>query len=72
MVSTIGRLLIVLLSLTDLLMLVLLDEETRGLGKEQQTDADDDGPEELHRDWNAIAAAVVSVLSCVVDDGRQE
>lgn len=50
----------------------LLDEESRGLGKEEETGSEDDSPEQLDCDGDSVRAAVVSVLGGVVDSRRQE
>lgn len=45
----------------------LLDEVSRGLGEEAQTDAEDDGPQHLEADGDSVGAAVLSVLGGVVN-----
>lgn len=55
-----------------LLMLVLLDQEARCLGKEDQADNDDDGPQELDGHGNTVGSSVIDKLSCVVDDRGEE
>ena len=50
-----------------------LDKVTRGLGKEEQTNTEDETEEELDTDGNAVGSSVGSVLGTVVDTrGEQE
>lgn len=53
-------------------MFVLLDEKAWCFGEEEQAGADDDAPEELHGDRDAVGAAVVAALSCVIYYGGEE
>ena len=57
---------------TYLLVFVLLDQEARRFRKQEQTDADDDRPSELHRDRDPVGSGVVPVLGRVVHDGCQQ
>jgi hypothetical protein len=50
----------------------LLDEPTRGLGKEDATKEQDKGPCELNSDRNAVRARVHAFLGRVVDDSGKE
>lgn len=54
------------------LVFVLLDQEARGLGEEDQADADDDGPGELDGNGDAVGPGVVAVACAVVDYGGEE
>ena len=56
----------------SLLWFALLDQVTWGLGQENHTDEDDDGPRELYRNGNAIATCVVSILARVAHNGCKE
>lgn len=55
--------------MSGFIILPLFNEETWGLRKNDETAAEDDGPEELKSDGNAIASCIRAVLSRVVDDG---
>lgn len=50
-----------------LLEITLLDPEARGLGEEEETRAEDDGPKELDADGDTVGAGVVAVLGRVDD-----
>lgn len=53
--------------------LALLDKVAGRVGQEEQADAQDQGPEDLDGDRDAVRAAVVAVLGSVVDGrGEQE
>lgn len=54
------------------LILVLFDEESWSLWEEEQANTDDQSPQELNSDRNAVAATVVTVLGGVVDNGGEE
>jgi hypothetical protein len=49
--------------------IALADEVTGRLGKEEETNSKDDGPDELDGDGNAVRARVGAVLSAIVDAG---
>lgn len=49
-----------------------LDQKSGGFGKNEHTNNQDDGPSELHGDWDSVTSGVVTVLSRVVHNGRQE
>lgn len=57
--------------LSGLLELALLDVETGGFGEEEETRGEDDGPQKLDGDGDAVGAGVVAVL-CGVDDAVGE
>jgi hypothetical protein len=54
------------------LWLATLDVHARSLGQEKHTEEDDQGPEELNGNGNAVAAGVIAVLGGVVDNGGKE
>lgn len=58
--------------LGGVLVLVLLDQETGGLGQDQHTDDQDDGPGELDSHGDTVGASIHAVLGGVVDDGGQQ
>ena len=49
------------------LELALFDEESRGFRQDEQASGENDGPEELHGDGDAVGAGVVAVLGRVDD-----
>jgi hypothetical protein len=51
---------------------VPLDEITRRLGQEDETDDDDQTPCELNGDGDTIAAGIITLSGPVVDDCREE
>jgi hypothetical protein len=51
---------------------VPLDEITRRLGQEDETDDDDQTPCELNGDRDTIAAGIITLSGPVVDDRREE
>lgn len=57
---------------TSLLNGTTLDEETRGVGEEEETDGEDDTPGELDTNGNAVSAAAWVVLGSVVDAGSDQ
>lgn len=58
--------------LGGLLVAVLLDQETRCLGKNDHSNDKDDGPGKLNSDRDTVRASVVAVLSGVVDNGSEK
>jgi len=58
--------------LGGLIELALAHEEAGGLGEEEQAGSEDDSPEHLQADGNAVRAGVGAVLGAVVDAGREE
>lgn len=56
---------------TSLVLLALADEETRGLGEEEETSSEDQSPEQLESDGDAVGTRVGAVLGTVVDAGSQ-
>jgi hypothetical protein len=54
------------------LWLAALDVHARSLGQEKHTEEDDQGPEELDGDGDAVAASVIAVLGGVVDNGGKQ
>lgn len=54
-------------SLSGLLELSLLDEETWRLWKEEETDGENDSPKELDADWDSVRSSIVAVLGGVDD-----
>lgn len=58
--------------LAGLVLLALADEETGGLGEEQQAGTQDQGPQHLEGDGDAVGAGVGAVLGAVVDAGGQK
>lgn len=57
---------------SSLIIAVLLDEESRRLGKEKHANGEDTCPDELDAGGNAIRAVVVTVLGALVDTGRKK
>ena len=55
-----------------LVVFVLLDQESWSFGQEQQTNTDDDRPGELHSNRDAVRPAIVTALSCIVNDRSQK
>jgi hypothetical protein len=55
-----------------LLNAAALDEITRAIGEEEETDAENEAPGELDRDGNAVLAGIVAVLRGIVDAGCEE
>ena len=55
-----------------LLEVALLDPVTRRLGEEEQTRAEDEGPEELNTDGDAVRAGIKAVLGAVDDATGEE
>lgn len=53
-------------------MLVLFDEEARRLGQKEQSNADDDRPSELDRDWDPVRPRIIAVPCRIVDNGRKK
>lgn len=51
--------------------LVLAHKVTRRLGKNEQTNGEDQGPEHLQRNGNSVRPGVRAILSTVVDAGSQ-
>ena len=52
--------------------LASLDIVSRGLGKEEETGGQNDGPEELDGDRDSVRAGVIAVLSCINDAVGQQ
>jgi hypothetical protein len=53
-------------------VLILLDEKAWGLWEEDQTDANDDGPQELNSYRDAVGAAVITACRGIVYNGGEE
>ena len=54
-------------SLSGLLELSLLYEETWRLWKEEETDGENDSPKELDGDWDSVGSGIITVLGGVDD-----
>ena len=52
-------------SFGGLLKLSLLDEETWGLGEEEQTSCEDNGPQKLDGNWDTVGSTVIAILGGV-------
>lgn len=50
---------------------LLLDKVAGRFREKEETDGEDDGPEELDSDGNAVRARVVAAVDCVGDNGSQ-
>ena len=55
----------------SLLEIALPDEVTRGLGKKEETNTKDQGPEHLDSNGNAIRASIAAVLGAIIDARSQ-
>lgn len=58
--------------LLRLFVFAVLDEETRSLGQDKETDAKDNGPGKLNRERNPVGTAVSIICSGVIHDGSEE
>lgn len=58
--------------LGGVLVLALLDQEARSLGKNEHADDEDQGPGELNGDRDAVGPSIIAVLGGVVDNGSEQ
>lgn len=58
--------------LGSLLMSILLDEEAGGLGQNNHTSNQNNGPGKLNSHGNPVAAGIIAVLGGVVDNGSKQ
>ena len=49
------------------LEVALLDEITRGLGKEEETRCENDSPEHLDGNRDTVGASIFSILGAIID-----
>ena len=59
-------------SVSSLVELAALDEVARGLGQGRETGGEENGPEQLESDRDAVRAAVCTVLGAIDDDGGEQ
>lgn len=55
-----------------LLEIALLDEITRGLGKEEKSGCENDSPEHLNSNRDTVGASIFSILGAIIDARSQQ